>query len=157
MNRSLKLLAAVSLSTLVFAAAPTFAEEGAKKEGARKESAEGGRKKEGGQRAGGPAERLQMLADRLNLTADQKAQAQPIIQETREAVQKIMAEPGEQKDKRAKTQQAVKEGETKLLSILTDEQKAALEKAKSERRGAKEGDGARKRDGEGAKKKGDAN
>jgi Spy/CpxP family protein refolding chaperone len=160
MNRSLKLLAAFSISALVMGA-PTFAEEGgAKKEGgARKEAAEGGRKKEG-QRPGGPAERLQMLADHLDLTADQKKEAAPIIQETREAVQKIMQDQTVAKeDKRAKVQEAVKSGQEKLAGILTPEQKEKLAKARAEggpKQGPRDGEGAKKgpRDGEGGAKKG---
>jgi Spy/CpxP family protein refolding chaperone len=162
MNRSLKFLAALSLSALVFAA-PTFAEGdagGAKKEGGdRKGAVEGGAKKEGGQRGGAAAERLQGLADKLNLTADQKAQAAPIIQETREAVQKINADTtGDPKEKRAKVMEAVKAGQDKLLAILTPEQKAELEKAKADgagKRGPKDGEGAKKGGGDtGAKKNG---
>jgi Spy/CpxP family protein refolding chaperone len=161
MNRSLKLLAALSLSTLVFAA-PVRAEGdagGAKKEGGDKGAVEGGKKKEGGARQGGAADRLQGMADKLNLTADQKAQAAPIIAETKEAVQKIQADNTlDQAAKRPKIMEAVKAGQDKLLAILTPEQKAELEKAKAEgagKRGPKDGEGGKKGPGDtGAKKNG---
>lgn len=159
MNRSLKLLAALSLSTLVFAA-PLRAEGdagGAKKEGGDKKAAAEGGRKDG--RGGGRAEALQAMADKLNLTADQKTQAAPIIQEYRESVQKIMADNSlDRAAKQPKIQEITKASIEKLTALLTPEQKAELEKAKAERAGkggAKDGDGAKKgpREGDGGAKK----
>jgi hypothetical protein len=143
MNRSLKLLAALSLSALVFAA-PVRAEDKPVDGGAKKG------KREGGARQGGPGDRLQNIADQLNLTADQKKDAAPIIQETRENIQKIMSDNTlEQKDKKAKAMEAAKTGMDKLRALLTDDQKAQLEKIQAENKAKREG-GAKKGGGDGA-------
>ena len=145
MNRSLKLLAALSLSALVFAA-PVRAED--------KPADNAPKKEKGGARAGGGADRLQAMADKLNLTDDQKKQAAPIIAETKEAVQKIMADNTlERKDKGPKLQEATKAGIDKLTALLTPEQKEELKKIQEENKKAREG-GARKGGGDGAPKNG---
>jgi Spy/CpxP family protein refolding chaperone len=157
MLRSLKFLAALSLSALVFAA-PVRA-EGAP-EGTDKPKREGdGAKKPGGDKArpGGPADRLQQLTSQLNLTEEQKKEIDPIILSTRAEVEKIMQDQSIAKEaKRPKIQETVQAGMDQIKAKLTPEQKEKLEAAQQERRkNAKEGDGAGKRgpkDGEGAKK-----
>jgi Spy/CpxP family protein refolding chaperone len=148
MNRSLKLLAALSLSALVFAAPVRADDKPAPVDGGGKPG-----KKDRGARQGGPADHLQIVADQLNLTADQKKDAAPIIQETHDAITKIQSDASiEQKDKKPKFQEAYKSGLDKLTALLTPEQKEQLHKIQEENKAKREG-GARK-GGDGAAKKG---
>jgi len=142
MFRSAKMLVAgLSLATLVFAA-PVRAED--KPAGGEKPA-----KKEGGPRAGGPADRLQKQLDALNLTDDQKAKVNPIIEKLKTDAKAVMDGPGEKKEKGQKVMELAKAAMTDIEAVLTPEQKAQLEKVKEDAR-AKHGAGEK-----GAKKGGD--
>lgn len=163
MYRSLKFIAALSISTLVFAA-PTRAEVPAgdgtdkpKQEGERKRKppGEGGEK---GQR--NPGERLNRIMDELNFTPEQRTQAQPIIQATREEIQKVMQDQSIERDaKRAKVREIAQAGIAKLAEIATPEQKEKLKSLQEERRkregGPRDGDKKGPRDNGGDKPEGD--
>jgi Spy/CpxP family protein refolding chaperone len=144
MFRSAKMLVAgLSLATLVFAA-PVRAED--KPAGGEKPA-----KKEGAQRMGGPADRLQKQLDALNLTDDQKAKVNPIIEKLKTDAKAVMDGPGERKDKAPKLQELAKQAMTDIEAVLTPEQKAQLEKAKEEakaKRGAAGDKGGAKKGGD---------
>jgi Spy/CpxP family protein refolding chaperone len=146
MFRSLKYVAALSLSMMVFAAPVRAADAPA--DGGDKPKTDGPKKPGAGDKRPAPADRLQNLADQLDLTDAQKKDAAPIILETHDAIEKLMADKSIAKEeRRPKMQEAVKAGIDKLTALLTPEQKEKLAKLKEEggpRKGGDKGKGGAK-------------
>ncbi len=71
---------------------------------------------------------LQMLTEKLDLTADQQAKAKPILQEMTDGAQKAMSDETLPREERTKKAHAVMmQADKKLRTFLTEEQKAKLD------------------------------
>ena len=69
-------------------------------------------------------EHLQMLAQKLNLTDDQKAKIKPILEQHMQERQSIMKDQSlSQAEKHSKIQASMESAHTKIDPILTDDQK----------------------------------
>src|SRR6185295_6950677 len=86
---------------------------------------------------GGPGDRFDHLADRLNLTADQKTKVQEIFSDTREQLRAVRQET----EPRMAEIRRVADG--RLQTVLTPEQWQQFQKLRDERGGRGRGRGPR--------------
>lgn len=96
--------------------------------------------------------RLEEMSAKLNLTADQKAKLQPIMESNRQAMKAIHEDTtSTEEQKRAKAQQQRESFKAQLSSILTPEQMQQLDSVKPKRGpGGRKGHGGGHGHGEGA-------
>jgi Spy/CpxP family protein refolding chaperone len=92
-------------------------------------------------RGGGRHQSLDRITDQLNLTPDQKAKIQPIIDQAQPQLETIHREAME------KARKVMEDAIAQMRPMLTPEQQKKLDEAKTDRR---EGHGRRHRQGEGA-------
>jgi Spy/CpxP family protein refolding chaperone len=82
-----------------------------------------------------PRSQLQNMVDKLNLTADQKAKADPILDADAKQVRALRDDSSlSPEDRSKKTAEIRKESDIKLKPILTDEQWKKLEQLREERK-----------------------
>jgi hypothetical protein len=75
-----------------------------------------------------PARRLQMLQDRLNLTADQTTQIKAIFEDTRTKMEALRSNSAlAQDDRRTQSEALRKDENTKVEALLTADQKTQYE------------------------------
>lgn len=73
-------------------------------------------------------EHVKMLADQLNLTADQQAKVKPMVQQMTDDMNRIMQDQSLSREERGTKIKAVRtEADKKLRAILTEEQKRKLD------------------------------
>lgn len=95
------------------------------------------------QRRGQQRRRLAMLAQRLNLTADQKRQWMQVQRETAQQVKALRADDSLSDDqKQAKLKEIRKQQKEQVLAILTPEQQSELKKFWEEQRQKQQSDNA---------------
>ena len=82
-----------------------------------------------------PARRLQMLQDRLNLTADQSTQIKAILDDGQTKMQALRANTALSQDDRRSQSMALRNDEnTKIEAVLTADQKAQYEQILAQQR-----------------------
>lgn len=104
---------------------------------------------QGGRGMGTPEERAQrqteMLSTRLNLTAEQKAQAQAIFLSQAKSIDSLRnASQGDFQAMRSKIQPIQQASDSKLISLLNDEQKKQYTAFQEERRARMQNGGPRR-------------
>ena len=83
----------------------------------------------------GPRSQLQNMVDKLNLTADQKAKADPILDEDAKQVRALRDDSAlSAEDRSKKIAEIRRQSDLKLKPILTDEQWKKLEQLREERK-----------------------
>jgi Spy/CpxP family protein refolding chaperone len=83
----------------------------------------------------GPRSQLQNMVDKLNLTADQRAKADPILDEDAKQVRALREDSAlSAEDRSKKTAEIRRQSDLKLKPILTDEQWKKLEQLREERK-----------------------
>lgn len=108
------------------------------------DSGSGGQEKRGGR--GRPHDVFAHMTETLNLTPEQKAKVQPVIDQAKPQIESIHREAME------KTRAVMEDAMTKIRPMLTPEQQQKLDDAQKDRRGGGEGRGGRKgRHGKGGK------
>ena len=101
---------------------------------------QGGPGDRGGRAGGGKGGRgasIERITDQLNLTPDQKAKAQPIIDQTRPQIENIRREAMQ------KMKAVMDNAMAQIRPLLTPEQQKKLDEVKNERRMGREGRGGR--------------
>ncbi|HEY3662328.1 MAG TPA: hypothetical protein VGL24_04170 [Chthoniobacterales bacterium] len=95
---------------------------------------------------GGPEQRggrghhhsaLERMTEQLNLTPEQKAKVQPIVDQATPQIESI------RRDAMEKTKTVVDNAMSQIRPMLTPEQQKKLDEAQTERRGGREGHGGR--------------
>ena len=86
-------------------------------------------------RGGGPGNRIDELANRLNLTADQKTKVQEIFSDTREQLRAVRQET------EPKMADIRRQADGRLQTVLTPEQWQQFQKLRDERGGRRGGRG----------------
>jgi Spy/CpxP family protein refolding chaperone len=82
-----------------------------------------------------PQHRVQMLAKRLNLTADQQKQLQPIFSDREQQIQTILHDSSLSKEDRiAKIRTVREDSDAKIKGVLTDEQKQTYDQLQQQLR-----------------------
>lgn len=132
------LMAGLSLATLVIAAPSVHADEAPpapEKKPAKHDGPPGGPK----------GDRAKMIEDelaKLNITADQKAKIDPIIEKFRDDVKKLASDESiKPEDKRPKMGELFKGLLTDINAVLTPDQQAALKKDMDARKAARDAGG----------------
>ena len=88
-----------------------------------------------GQRRANPERRVQMLAKRLNLTAEQQQQLLPNLTDRQQKMEAIFHDNSLSKEDRTAKMRSVREdSEAKIKGILTDEQKQTYEQMRQQSR-----------------------
>src|ERR1017187_3871836 len=83
----------------------------------------------------GPRSQLQNMVDKLNLTADQKAKADPILDADAKQVRALRDDSSlSAEDRSKKTAEIRAQSDLKLKPILTDEQWKKLQQLREERK-----------------------
>jgi protein CpxP len=83
----------------------------------------------------GPHHRMEMLSQRLNLTADQQAKLLPIMSERRQQMRAIFQDSSLSKEDRVAKLKAVRnESNGKIEALLTDEQRQSYEQLQQQMR-----------------------
>ena len=85
----------------------------------------------GWMRGGGPGGRIDELAERLQLTADQKAKVQEIFSDTREQLQAVRRET------EPRMEEIRRQADGRLQTVLTPEQWQQFQRIRDERRRAR--------------------
>ena len=80
-----------------------------------------------------PRDRMEQLAERLNLTADQKTKVQQILGDTREQLRAL------RKESEPKYQEIRRQADTRLQEVLTEEQWQQFQKERQQMRGRRGG------------------
>ncbi len=81
-----------------------------------------------------PEKTVELLASKLNLTDDQKAQITPIIAERQQKLRELQGESGRRMKKARKAKGILENSEKKINAVLTDEQKKKYAELKQELR-----------------------
>ena len=89
-------------------------------------------------RRGGRRASLERITDQLNLTPDQKTKIQPILDQARPQLETIHREAME------KTRKVMNDTFSQIRPMLTPEQQKKLDETKTDRRGGRDGRGARR-------------
>jgi Spy/CpxP family protein refolding chaperone len=84
---------------------------------------------------GGPGNRFDNLAERLNLTADQKTKVQEIFSDTREQLRAVRQET------QPRMEEIRRQADGRLQTVLTPEQWQQFQKLRDERGGRRRGRG----------------
>ncbi len=113
---TLTAIGAVSLGSAVFAQEP-----------------QEGQNQRGGRAGGHRHNSLEQMTENLNLTAEQKAKIQPIIDQARPQMENIRREAMQ------KTKAIMDNAKAQIRPMLTPEQQKRLDEAKNDRRGGREG------------------
>ncbi len=99
---------------------------------------QGGPDQRGGHEGGRHHGSIERMTDQLNLTPEQKAKVQPVIDQAKPQIENIRREAMQ------KTKAVMEDAMAKIRPMLTPEQQKKLDDAKNERRGGREGHGGRK-------------
>ena len=86
---------------------------------------------------------IEKMTDQLNLTPDQKAKVQPIIDQLKPQIESIRREAME------KSKAVMDNAMSQIRPLLTPEQQKKLEEAKNDRKSGREGGGRHGRHGQG--------
>ena len=100
------------------------------------DSETGGQEKRGGR--GRHHDALEHMTENLNLTPEQKAKVQPVIDQATPQIENIRREAMQ------KTKAVMDDAMAKIRPMLTPEQQQKLDDAQKDRRGGREGRGGRK-------------
>jgi Spy/CpxP family protein refolding chaperone len=104
---------------------------------------QGGQDQRGGRGGGHHGPSLEKLTDQLNLTPEQKAKAQPIIDQARPQIENIRREAMQ------KMKAVMDNAMAQIRPLLTPEQQKKLEEVKNDRGSEREGGGRHGRRGQG--------
>ena len=124
---TLAAISAFSLGSSAFAQAP-------QPDG---QSGQGGQGQRGGRHGGDRHGSLEKMTEQLNLTPEQKAKVQPIIDQAKPQIESIRREAMQ------KTKAVMENAMAQIRPHLTPEQQKKLEDAKNDRRSGREGRGDR--------------
>jgi Spy/CpxP family protein refolding chaperone len=97
----------------------------------------GGQDQQGGHGGGRHHGSIERMTDQLNLTPEQKAKVQPIIDQARPQIENIRREAMQ------KTKAVMDNAMAQIRPMLTPEQQKKLEEAKNDRKSGREGRGDR--------------
>ena len=113
--------------------------------GAFAQEPQGGQEQRGGHGGGGGhrGSSIEKITEQLNLTPEQKAKAQPIIDQARPQIESIRREAMQ------KMKAVMDNAMSQIRPLLTPEQQKKLEEVKNDRKSGREGGGRHGRHGQG--------
>jgi Spy/CpxP family protein refolding chaperone len=95
----------------------------------------------------GPGQRLQMLAEKLNLTADQKAKIEPLVKAEIDEIKVVMDDQSLTREARREKMMAINQKyRPQIAAFLTPEQQAKFKEIRQERREHRQGDAPAKKE-----------